>query len=75
VIYKRRNGVKITIEEARELMLDFGALNRCEHLRPELATQLQLTPGAIVVEFATFEADRDLIKVSTWRLYFIACRC
>jgi hypothetical protein len=64
VVHKRRYGQKITADEVRELMLGFGALNKCEYIRPELAIQLQLPPVAVVVEFAMFDADRDVIKVS-----------
>lgn len=62
VVYKRR-GTHITTDEVHDILSPYGALNQCEVLHPQLREMMGY-PLAIVVEFAMFDATRDLQSVS-----------
>ncbi|KAK3695514.1 hypothetical protein B0T22DRAFT_508783 [Podospora appendiculata] len=57
VVWKR-NGGNITVEEARQIVEPYGALNKCEMLANQVRETMGL-PEAVLVEFATFDPTRD----------------
>jgi polyadenylate-binding protein len=60
---QKRRGTPITIEEARTVLETYGPLNKVEYVHP----QFQVLFGnsvVVVVEFATFDLNRDLQAVS-----------
>ncbi|KAK3336815.1 hypothetical protein B0T19DRAFT_396519 [Cercophora scortea] len=57
VVWKR-NGGNITVEEARQIVEPYGALNKCEMLPNQVRETMGISE-AVLVEFATFDPTRD----------------
>ncbi|PSR77773.1 hypothetical protein BD289DRAFT_486340 [Coniella lustricola] len=61
-VIQKKDGGPISLEEAREALLTFGPLSKCEHLHDQLRKPLGYPP-TVLVEFAMFDANRDLQSV------------
>ncbi|KAI1501658.1 hypothetical protein F5X99DRAFT_408884 [Biscogniauxia marginata] len=53
-------GHEIEVDEARSQLSQFGPIEKCERLRPELQEVMNL-PGAVFVQYRSFDPSRDII--------------
>ncbi|KAI1493964.1 hypothetical protein F5X96DRAFT_685290 [Biscogniauxia mediterranea] len=53
-------GHEIEVEEAENQLSQFGPIEKCERLRPELQEVMNL-PGAVFVQYQSFDPARDII--------------
>lgn len=58
-VIQKKSGNPITVEEARQVLLPFGSLSKCELLHPQLREPLNYPP-TVLIEFSMFDATRDL---------------
>lgn len=62
-VIQRKDGQAITTGEAQRALQPYGSLAKCEHLHAQLREPLNYPP-TVLVEFAMFDANRDLQSVS-----------
>ncbi|KAM7205643.1 hypothetical protein V8F33_000969 [Rhypophila sp. PSN 637] len=66
IIYKR-NRMTITVDEARGVMENYGALSACDRLDEQARKTMKLPPS-VLVEYAKFDPARDAVVITRQNL-------